>query len=173
MPLPSTDAPDLTFPLHSGGNWMLSDSKASTFTIVVFYRGTHCPICKTFLKEIEEQMDAAAAQGIEIVTVSMDSAERTEKTVEETGVSKLPIGHSLSETSAREWDLYISAAREGSAEPEVFSEPGLFVMDADGKIFFAQTQSAPFTRPDIAKLLKGLNFAAENNYPARGTLAAA
>ena len=173
MPLPSTNAPALTFPLHSGGDWLLADSNAKTFTIVVFYRGTHCPICKTFLKEIEEQMDAARAQGIEIVAVSMDSAERTAKTVEETGVVKLPVGHSLTETSAREWGLYISAAREGSAEPDVFSEPGLFVIDADGKVFFAQTQSAPFTRPDIAKLLKGLNFAAENNYPARGTLTAA
>ena len=173
MPLPSTAAPSLTVPLHSGGDWSLADSKAEAFTIVVFYRGTHCPICKTFLKEIEEQMDAAVAQGIETVAVSMDSPERTAKTVEETGVSKLPIGHSLPEDSAREWGLYISAAREGSAEPDVFSEPGLFVIDAGGKVFFAQTQSAPFTRPDIAKLLKGLNFAAENDYPARGTLAVA
>lgn len=173
MPLPSTPAPALSFPLHSGGDWALADSTASAFTIVVFYRGTHCPICKTFLKEIEEQMDAARAQGVEIVAVSMDGPERTAKTVEETGVTKLPVGQSLTEASAREWGLYISGAREGSQEPAVFSEPGLFVVDANGKLFFAQTQSAPFTRPDIAKLLGGLKFAADNNYPARGTLTAA
>ncbi len=171
MPLPGSRAPELTFPIASGGVWSLAESMAQAFTIIVFYRGTHCPICKTFLKEIEEQMDDARAQGIEIVAVSMDDAERTARTVAETEVSKLPVGHSLPEATARAWDLYMSAAREGSAEPAVFSEPGLFVVDADGKIFFAQTQSAPFTRPDIAKLLKGLNFAATNNYPARGTLA--
>lgn len=173
MPLPGSPAPELTFPLATGGTWSLADSKAEAFTIVVFYRGTHCPICKTFLKEIDEQMDAARAQGVEIVSVSMDDSGRTAKTVEETGVAKLPVGHSLPEVMARDWDLYMSAARAGSSEPEVFSEPGLFVIDTAGKVFFAQTQSAPFTRPDIAKLLKGLNFAAENDYPARGTLTAA
>ena len=58
MPLPSSSAPDLTFPLASGGSWSLADSEATAFTIVVFYRGTHCPICKNFLAEIEEQVEA-------------------------------------------------------------------------------------------------------------------
>lgn len=173
MPLPRTPAPDLSFPLISGGDWSLANQKPENFTIVVFYRGTHCPICKNFLAEIEEQVDTARAQGVEIVAVSMDGSERTQKTVDEKGLRKLPIGHSMSEATARAWDLYLSSARAGSAEPEIFSEPGLFVIDPEGKVFFAQTQSAPFTRPDIAKLLGGLKFVVEKNYPARGDLTAA
>ncbi|MEM7213576.1 MAG: redoxin domain-containing protein, partial [Pseudomonadota bacterium] len=143
------------------------------FTIAVFYRGFHCPICKNYLKEIDALVDQAAAQGIGVVAVSMDGTERTQKTLDETGVSKLSIGHSLPEAMARDWDLFISSAREGSTEPEVFSEPGLFVVDMTGKIFFAQIQSAPFTRPDFGKLLGGLDFVTKNNYPARGDLTAA
>lgn len=173
MPLPRSQAPELTFPLITGGTWSLAEQTPENFTIVVFYRGTHCPICKNFLAEIEEQIEAAHAQGVEVVAVSMDGSERTQKTVEEKGLNKLAIGHSMSEATARAWDLYISSAREGSTEPEVFSEPGLFVIDPSGKIFFAQTQSAPFTRPDIAKLLGGLRFVVEKNYPARGDLTAA
>ena len=173
MPLPRTQAPELSFPLITGESWSLADSTAENFTIVVFYRGTHCPICKTFLAEIQDNLDTAAEQGIEVVAVSMDGTERTGKTVEEKSLTRLAIGHSLPEATARAWDLYMSSARAGSAEPAVFSEPGLFVIDATGKIFFAQTQSAPFTRPDFAALLRGLNFVVQNDYPARGDLTAA
>ncbi|MEM9062494.1 MAG: peroxiredoxin-like family protein [Pseudomonadota bacterium] len=170
MPLPRSQAPELSFPLSSGETWSLSGQTPENFTIVVFYRGFHCPICKGYLKEIDALMEQAKAQGIAVVAVSMDGTERTGKTIDETGVAALPVGHSLPEATARAWDLYISSAREGSTEPEVFAEPGLFVVDPTGKIFFAQTQSAPFTRPDFGKLLGGLKFVVENNYPARGDL---
>ncbi len=170
MVLPLSTAPDLSVPLLSGADWSLVDSNPANFTIVVFYRGNHCPICKTYLKEIEASLDQARAQGIEVVAISMDGEERARTTVEETGILHLQIGYALPEQTARDWGLYISSAREGSTEPAVFSEPGLFVVNTDGTVFFAQTQSAPFTRPDFAKLLGGLNYVVENNYPARGNL---
>ena len=170
MPLPRSQAPELSVPLLSGGTWSLADSKPEAFTIVVFYRGKHCPICKTYLKEIDALIDQATGQGIEVIAVSMDGEDRARDTLSEIETEKLRIGYAMDEATARAWDLYISSAREGSAEPTVFSEPGLFVIDPAGKVFFAQTQSAPFTRPDFAKLLGGLKFVVENNYPSRGDL---
>ena len=170
MPYPLDAAPALSVPLLSGGTWTLADQKPENFTIVVFYRGKHCPICKTYMKEIEEALPQATAQGIEVVTVSMDSQERAQATLDEIGTKDLKIGYGLTEASAREWGLYISSQRAGSQEPEVFAEPGLYVVKPDGTIFFAQVQSAPFTRPDFAKLLGGLKYVVENDYPARGDL---
>lgn len=172
MPLPDTTPPALSFPLLTGGTWTLVDQTPEAFTVVVFYRGHHCPICKTQLKEIDALVDQAAAQGVGVVAVSMDTEERARATFGEIVTSKLAIGYGLDEATARAWDLYISAGRPDTAEPARFSEPGLFVIGANGRIFFAQTQSAPFTRPDFAKLLGGLKFAIDKNYPARGTLAA-
>ncbi|MEM0943418.1 MAG: peroxiredoxin-like family protein [Pseudomonadota bacterium] len=168
--LPRDPAPALSVPLLSGGTWTLAERKPGAFSIVVFYRGKHCPICKTYMQEIEGQLDQAASQGIEVIAVSMDGEDRARATLEEIGTEKLEIGYGLTEASARDWGLYISSARPGSQEPEVFAEPGLFVIQPDGVIFFAQVQSAPFTRPDFAKLLGGLKFVVENNYPARGDL---
>lgn len=168
--LPLSPAPALSVPLLSGGTFTLADSKPDAFTIVVFYRGKHCPICKTYLKEIEKTLPQATEQGIEVVAISMDTEERARDTLEEIGTGNLSIGYALSEDSARAWGLYISSQRPGTQEPEVFAEPGLFVVRPDGTIFFAQTQSAPFTRPDFAQLLGGLKFVTENNYPARGDL---
>ncbi|MEM9100461.1 MAG: peroxiredoxin-like family protein [Pseudomonadota bacterium] len=173
MPLPRTQAPALSVPLLSGGTWTLAERNPENFTIVIFYRGKHCPICKTYMKEVDALIDQATEQGIDVVAISMDSEERARDTLAEIGTEKLAIGYAQTEASARDWGLYISSAREGSAEPAVFAEPGLFVIQPDGMIFFAQTQSAPFTRPDFGKLLGGLKFVVENNYPARGDLTAA
>ena len=170
MALPTKPAPALSFPLLSGGHWTLSEQAPENVTIVVFYRGKHCPICKTFLREIDAALPQAASQGIGVVAVSMDGEERARDTLTEIGTENLRIGYGLSEASAREWGLYISSQRPGSQEPERFSEPGLFVISPDGTVFFAQTQSAPFTRPDFAKLLGGLDFVVKNGYPARGDL---
>lgn len=170
MPLPRTKAPALDVPLLTGGTWSLASSTPDAFTIVVFYRGHHCPICKTYMTEIEALLPQATDQGINVVAVSMDTPDRARATLDEIGTQTLAIGHSLSEVSAREWDLYISSGRPGTKEPGVFAEPGLFVIQPDGTVFFAQTQSAPFTRPDFGKLLGGLKFVVENDYPARGDL---
>jgi len=173
MALPRSPAPILSVPLLAGDTWTLADQSDPAFTVVVFYRGQHCPICKTYLKQIDALIDQAAGQGVGVVAVSMDVEDRARATAGETGVQHLPIGYDMSEATARAFGLYLSSARPGSQEPARFSEPGLFVVKPDGTIFFAQTQSAPFTRPDFAKLLGGLKFAAENDYPARGDLTAA
>ena len=43
-------------------------------------------------------------------------------------------------------------------------------MQPDGNVFFASIQNAPFTRPRMEQMIMGLTYAAENNYPTRGTL---
>ena len=81
----------------------------------------------------------------------------------------LPLVYDMSEDMAREWGLFISSKREGSDEPETFSEPGLFLIRPDLTVYFAQVQSAPFTRPDLDQLMEGLDIIKKNEYPPRGT----
>ena len=166
--LPTHPSPALSVPLLSGGQWTLAEQSPDTFTIVVFYRGKHCPICKTYLAAIDKLIGKATGQGIGVVAISMDNEDRARATADEIGITHLQIGYAMSEDTARAWGLYMSSARPGSEEPALFSEPGLFVMRPDNTIFFAQKQSAPFTRPDFDGLLGGLAYAVEHNYPARG-----
>ncbi|MEL6767071.1 MAG: peroxiredoxin-like family protein [Pseudomonadota bacterium] len=169
---PRTKAPALSLPLVGGGTFTLGAEKPGTFDVVIFYRGKHCPICNKYLNAVQAELETAAGQGVNVVAVSMDTAERAEASMADWGIDKLPVAYGMSEATAREWGLYISSQRPGSQEPAVFSEPGLVVMDPEGTIFFVQIQSAPFTRPDFAALLGGLKFVTENNYPARGDLTA-
>lgn len=170
MLIPNQKVPDLELPLTIQARFELAAQTSDKFTMLVFYRGKHCPICKKYLEEIGSKLDAITAHGINAVAISMDSEDRAMVAHKEWETGDLPLAHSLTEDQAREWGLYISEKRPDSEEPEVFSEPALFLIRPNGTLYFANVQSAPFTRPSIDELLKGVEFVNENDYPARGTL---
>ena len=174
----NAQAPALKLSTLSGETFNLSNEKPDSFTIVGFYRGLHCPICINYLQEIEENFDTLTNAGINLVAVSMDPKEKAQATVDKVSNNmdlsdpsqfKTRIAYGLTESDACAWGLYLSSKIEGSSEPDVFSEPGLFVMRPDNTVFMAQVQSAPFARPNIAQLVGGLSYAKEHKYPARGT----
>jgi peroxiredoxin len=168
---PDDVAPELTVPLLNGGTFTLSDSNPKNFTIVIFYRGAFCPLCMNYIGEIDKHYKTAAAAGFDIVLVSMDTKEKAEASTQ--GITtKVPIGYGMTEEVARSWGLYISSGRPNTAEPAVFSEPGLFVIrpQGDNTIFMAMVQSAPFTRPSMEQLIGGLQYAVDNKYPTRGNI---
>lgn len=167
---PNQAVPTLDLPLTIQARFNLADQSPENFTMLVFYRGKHCPICKTYLEEIGSRLGEITKRGINPFAISMDSKERAEVVDSEWDTGDLPLVYDLSEDKAREYGLFISEKREGSDEPDTFSEPGLFLIRPDGTLFFAQIQSAPFTRPSIDELLSGVDFVMENDYPARGTL---
>ncbi|MDZ4306665.1 peroxiredoxin-like family protein [Allopontixanthobacter sp.] len=170
MLTPGQKVPNIDLPLTIQGRFELSQQTPENFTMLVFYRGSHCPICRSYLEEIGARLDDFTARGISVFAISMDDEERARKVDEEWSTGDLPLVYDLTEENAREWGLYISEKREGSEEPEIFSEPGLFILRPDTSLFFAVTQSAPFTRPPLDQLLEGLDYAQKNDYPARGTL---
>ncbi|WP_340587727.1 peroxiredoxin-like family protein [Erythrobacter alti] len=167
---PGQTAPDLDLPLTIDARFELSRQEPESFTMLVFYRGKHCPVCKRYLEEIGDRLDDFTSRGINVFAISMDSEERALISHNEWETGNLPLAHDLSEDQAREWGLYISKKREGSEEPVVFSEPGLFLLKPDMTLHFAVTQNAPFTRPSLDELLGGIDFTLDKDYPTRGTL---
>lgn len=166
--LPRQKVPALNFPLVGGGTWSMDSQSPEHFTLIVFYRGYHCPICKTQLNDLLSKKDDFAATGVNIVALSSNPQDLAEKTVEEWGLEGLDVGHSLDLADALEWGLHLSSGREGTAEPELFSEPGLFLVRADGTLYFSSIQTMPFARPQFADILGATKFVIDKDYPARG-----
>lgn len=44
--LPRKPVPPLSVPLVGGGHFDLASEGPKNFTMVVFYRGLHCPVCR-------------------------------------------------------------------------------------------------------------------------------
>ena len=69
----------------------------------------------------------------------------------------------------RRLGLYVSAPRSPQETDREFAEPAVFVINPEGRLQIIDISNAPFARPDLKALLKGLKFIQEKNYPVRST----
>lgn len=173
--LPRQPVPDLTLPLVGGGSFALADEKPEHFTLLVVYRGYHCPICKGYLGDLDRKLADFEKRGVSVVALSSDTAERAEMARTDWKLDDLRIAYGLSLEDARRWGLYISTGRgktsTGVTEPDLFVEPGLFLIRPDGTLYFASVQTMPFARPAFSDILKAVEFVVSKDYPARGEVA--
>lgn len=164
---PGAPAPGLELPLVGGGTFELSGQRPKLFTMLVFNRGLHCPVCQAQLSELERRFDELAELGIEVISVSGESEERATKMKDEWKLPKLPLAFGLGEAQMREWGLFVSRSISDD-EPAVFNEPALFLIRPDGSVYYESLLSMPVGRPRIDELLQGIEFWSANDYPARG-----
>jgi len=170
MLLPRKPVPELDVALTNGGTWTLSEEAGENFTMIVVYRGLHCPICKSYLQALQEHLPKLRDQGVNVVAISSDTEERAKSAQSEWGVDKVTIGYDWSIEEARKWGLYVSSGISDK-EPDQFIEPGLFLIRPDGTLYFASIQTMPFARPTFDDVVGALDFVLKKDYPARGELA--
>ena len=126
-PRPGDQAPALEMETVTGGRWTLADRNPESFTMIVFYRGLHCPVCRGYLSELEGLLDDYGSRGVEVVAVSSDKQDRAEKSRMTWDLERLTIGYGINEETMRSWGLFISNGRLDN-EPERYGEPGLFLV---------------------------------------------
>lgn len=169
---PRQPVPALSVDTVDGQRWTLADQRPENFTLLVVYRGLHCPICATYLADLNSKANAFAERGVSLIALSSDTQERAAAAREKWKLDKLTVGYGLDLDTARRWGLYISSSRGktsvGVEEPPLFVEPGQFVVRPDGTLYFATVQTMPFARPQFSDILKALDFVIANDYPARG-----
>lgn len=169
---PNKIVPPLRVDLAGGAQFDLASEKPSNFTLVVFYRGLHCPICKIQLKDLESKLDDFEKRGVAVAAVSTDSKERAEQTMQAWGLSRLRLGYGLDLAAARHWGLYVSSGHgktsAGVDEPALFSEPAIYLVRPDGTLYFGSVQTMPFARPHFSDILTAIDFVVKNKYTARG-----
>ncbi len=172
MLMPRQKTPDLSLPLLGGETFDLSSDGSERGTIVCFYRGLHCPICASYLSELEKLTPDFDKRGIKTVAISSDGQDRAQAMADKIEAKTLRVAYDLSLSVARDWGLYISSSRGktsiGIEEPELFSEPGLFVINPDQTLYYMSVQTMPFVRPHFKELLGAVDFAIDKSYPARG-----
>lgn len=80
---PGTPVPSLSLPTVGGGQFSLDSSQPRTFSMLVFYRGRHCPICKSYIGDLEGRLDAFAERGVDVIAISTDTRDEAEATKRE------------------------------------------------------------------------------------------
>ncbi len=165
--IPKQLVPDLDLKLVGGGQFVLSEQKPTNFSLVVVYRGLHCPICKGYLAELNRRIEEFDKLGVRTIAVTSDNAERAGKAKTDWALDKLDIAYDMPISLGREWGLYVSTAISDQ-EPAEFLEPGLFLVKPDRTLYAASIQTMPFARPSFAEIAGAVKYVTDKKYPARG-----
>lgn len=166
--VPDRQTPPMSLPLVGGGQFDLAKETPENFTMIVVYRGHHCPVCKSYLTQLSAMLDRFQAAGFSVVAVSMNDLELATRSHQDWGLGDLRVAYGLTPDMARDWGLWISKAFKDS-EQDIFAEPGLFWVRPDGRLYLVDIANMPWPRPDLEFLLSKVAYALENDYPARGT----
>ncbi len=85
------------------GEWSLSAQSPENFTMIVFYRGLHCPICLKYLADLEASLQKFSDAGVNVIVVSSDDEARAKQTVEKAGLDNVTMGYGLTIEQAQQW----------------------------------------------------------------------
>jgi peroxiredoxin len=170
--MPRQPVPSLEFDTLEHGRWSLAAQTPQHFTMIVFYRGLHCPVCRKYTSELNGMIGEFDKRGVSTVIASNDSAERAREARDNWGLQNLVVGYGMPIESSRQWGLYVSTGRGktsvGVEEPPLFAEPGLFFVRPDGTLYWSSVQTMPFARPHFPEIVAALDIVLARNYPARG-----
>lgn len=144
---------------QGGHNWQM----------IVVYRGKHCPMCTSYLKELNTLLPDFNKLGVDVVAVSADPEVKAKDQIAQVAPD-FAVGYDLSIAQMKQLGLYISDPRSPEENDRPFAEPGLFVINAEGAIQLIDISNAPFVRPQLKTLVGGIGFIRNpaNNYPIRG-----
>jgi len=144
-PTPKHQAPALNISLLDNKEWKLSEQNPENFSLIVFYRGLHCPLCKKYLQQLRDLAPDFKEKGVNVVAISMDNEARARLSRKDWELEGLPLGYGLDLEAAKKWGLYIShAIKDG--EPDIFSEPGLFLINNNSEVYYSAINSNPWGR---------------------------
>ncbi len=172
MLIPRKKAPQLSVSTLNHGQFDLNEQTSERGTLISFYRGLHCGICPASLANLESLQGEFESRGVGILALSTDTRERAQLMAEKVKNDKMRIGYGLSLEDARAWGLFLSAGRGktsmGVEEPDLFSEPAVFLVTPEQTLYFSVVQTMPFVRPHFKDFVSALDFVIAKNYPARG-----
>ena len=159
--------PPITWPTTAGGQIDVAGTPG--WRLLAVYRGKHCPLCKKYFKTLDGMTDDFKAAGVSVLAVSADTKEKADADIAEFGW-RFPVGYGLTPDQMRTLGLFISEPRSAQETDRPFAEPGLFVVNPEGKVQIIEISNAPFARPDLAGILHGIKVIQERNYPVRGMM---
>lgn len=137
------------------------------WTLLVVYRGRHCPRCKRYLNKLNASLQSWT-DIMDVVVVSADTQEKAAADKEEFGWT-FDLCYGMTENQMRSLGLYVSEPLSEAETTGLFAEPGTFAIRPDGSLMLVDISNGPAARPDLEELLDGMKFNIDNDRPVRGT----
>jgi peroxiredoxin len=104
--IPRQPVPSLTVQTLSGKKWRIEEQKPERFTLIVFYRGLHCPVCRSYVSELNRLAEEFEQKGVAVIAISSDTLDRAKETLDTWRLKNLEIGYGLDLKVAYQWGLF-------------------------------------------------------------------
>ena len=85
--------PSLQVDTLANGAFTLAEDAPQHFTLVVFYRGLHCPICQKYVLELGRLQPEFDKRGVKVLLVSGDGREHAQAFAEKLNAPALRVGY--------------------------------------------------------------------------------
>lgn len=148
---------------------LVSPEHKDDWTMVVVYRGQHCPVCTKYLNRLQDMYPKFAEIDVQIVAVSADSVEQLQAKLADDVSVDFPVYAGLTLKQMQQLGLYVSQPMSQAETDHPFAEPAIFVVNSNHQVQVLEVANSPFVRPDLDTLLSGLSYTRKNDYPIRGT----
>lgn len=168
---PGQTFPSIILPLLGGGEADISKPTGKhDWQLVLVYRGKHCPLCTNYLQELESNRQAFSDIGIDVIAVSADSEARATAHLADIDAN-FSVAYGLSQKHMKALNLYISGIQNGIDVEGPFAEPGLFIINHEGKLQLVDISNVPFSRPDLGNIAGGMKWlrSQTQKFPINGT----
>ncbi|MFO1023327.1 MAG: peroxiredoxin family protein [Planctomycetales bacterium] len=133
-------APDFSLVDSSGNSRTLAELRNGKPLILVFYLGYGCSHCVAQLFGLDKDLRYFRELGCDVVAVSFDTPETTRQKYKEYGEFHFPVLSDPENKVAQKYGVFTPA--KGDIEESL--DHGTFVIDAAGKIIWANQGSQPF-----------------------------
>lgn len=150
-----------------GGGKITIGGERENWTLLVVYRGKHCPRCKKYLNILNEMRNQWHEAGFDVLVLSADPVEKAQADQIEFGW-RFDLAYGLREDQMTTLGLYVTDPLSPSETDRRFAEPGTYVIRPDGSILLISISNGPSARPELVELLDGMIFTKENDRPPRG-----
>ena len=160
-------------PLNGEAIELSPQHNSSDWTLLVIYRGQHCPLCTQYLNELQQHASTLSEAGVKVIALSADSKAQLKAHQQALHVN-FPIAYGLTLEQMQALGLYISKPRSEEETDHYFAEPALFVINQDNQLQIVELANNPFIRPNLTLFVAGIQWLRDpnNNYPIRGTFQA-
>lgn len=162
---PADFFPQMTLPTVTHGP--LPFGPKSGWFVFVVYRGRHCARCKPYLRKLEALAPQFAALDVQVVAASADPLDRAGADVAELELS-IPVVYDLGPDQMRQLGLYVSDSIKPAETGRPFAEPGVIVVNGEGRVHIMATSNSASVRPDLDELLDGVTSIQAKSIPIRG-----
>lgn len=166
--VPGADVGPMSIPRLGGGEIVIGGAREN-WSLVIIYRGKHCPRCKKYLNILNDMRQEWHAAGFDIMVASADPVEKAQADLDAFGWD-FDLGYDLSEPQMAALGLYVTEPLSDAETDRRFAEPGCFVIRPDGSVLLISISNGPSARPELNELLDGMIFTKENDRPPRGTV---